>query len=74
MSTNYVEIELSGEHDEGEHSIERKGHRRHHKPRMNRSVSEEVLDIQREMDEAQMGMRRMPNPNRKQQGASSEIL
>ncbi len=51
------------ENEEGEHSMERRGHRRPPKHRMNRSVSEEVLDIQREMNDAHQGIsqRRMTN-------------
>ena len=52
----------------GVHSVERRGHRRPPKTRMNRSVSEEVLEIQREMDEAQLGVRRMQNLSRKTHG------
>ena len=43
--------------------MERRGHRRPPKHRMNRSVSEEVLDIQREMNEGHQGLRRTPNTN-----------
>ncbi|CAB4020354.1 Hypothetical predicted protein, partial [Paramuricea clavata] len=56
------------ENEDGEHSMERRGHRRPPKHRMNRSVSEEVLDIQREMDDAHQGIRRMTNTSRNIQG------
>ena len=62
------------ETEEGEHSMERRGHRRPPKPRMNRSVSEEVLDIQREMNEAQLGMRRMPNTRKNTLGKISFVF
>ena len=45
------------ENEDGEHSMERRGPRRPPKHRMNRSVSEEVLDIQREMNEDHQAMR-----------------
>lgn len=56
------------ENEDGEHSMERRGHRRPPKHRMNRSVSEEVLDIQREMNDAHQGIRRMTNTSRNIQG------
>ena len=48
--------------------MERRSHRRPPKHRMNRSVSEEVLDIQREMNDAHQGIRRMTNTSRNIQG------
>ena len=56
----------SSETEEGEQSIERRSHRRPPKPRMNRSVSEEVLGIEREMNGTQHGMGR--NASRTMQG------
>ena len=56
------------ENEDGEHSMERRNHRRPPKHRMNRSVSEEVLDIQREMNDAHQGIRRMTNTSRNIQG------
>ena len=51
--------------------MERRSHRRPPKHRMNRSVSEEVLDIQREMNEAHQGMRRTANTSSNMPGINT---
>lgn len=57
----------------GVHSMERRGHRRPPKPRMNRSVSEEVLDIQKEMDEAYLGNKMIPDSTKVTQGKYNKV-
>lgn len=54
--------------------MERRGYRRPPKCRMNRSVSEEVLNIQKEMNQAYQGTRRVSGRNLLASGTVGIIL